>query len=323
MTGLAALRTSLALLCLPLFATACGGGSASSSAPLPGAQVPQQSLVASHAQQSSVATSRRPAGLRPAGCTPFPYYAPLLPPQCTIYVGGFISPTHGETASQQIASTYTFESQIGRRLAVNLHYYQWTDAFPGVGEADDANPMNNRIPLESWHCGDKDYNVASGLDDALLSKRAAALAAYGRPVFMRYKWEMNLLYNAKCADPDRDIINAHSSHYSPTEFIAAWSHIRSVFAANGATNVVWVFNPSSSGDDPVPYYPGNSIVDWVAFDHYDTNSETFYDTFFLGQQSHGSNKLWTYPYMSQAFPDQADPHRRNGHAAAEPADVHR
>jgi hypothetical protein len=66
---------------------------------------------------------------------------------------------------------------------------------------------------------------------------------------------------------------------TPHIFQYAFDHIRAVFAANGASNVVWVVNPSSSGIDPDLYYPGDNYVDWISFDHYDTNMKDFQDTF--------------------------------------------
>jgi hypothetical protein len=149
------------------------------------------------------AKDRRP---EPHRLRAVPVSGPDLPPPCTIYVGGFISPTHGESPSQQIASTLTFESEIGRPLALDMHYYQFTDAFPGIAEQNDL--YYHRLSFDSWHCGDTDANIAASVDDALIGKRAEAVAAYGGPVFLRYKWEMNLTYNKKRADPAHDVVES-------------------------------------------------------------------------------------------------------------------
>lgn len=303
MQGLITLRNSAALGCLSFLVTACGGGG-SSSAPATslGAQVPAQSNV------SQVHT-------RAVSCTPFPYAAPDLPAPCTMYVGAFVSPQANETPSQLIASTGTFEQQIGRKLAMHLHYYQWTDAWPGIGEQDDL--ANGRIPLISWHCGDTDADVVAGADDSMLAKRAAKVAAYGGPVFLRWNWEMNLLYSKNCEDPANDAgwptigsygQAGYNPHYNPQLFVQAWQHIRAIFAANGATNVVWVFNISSNGAPPALYYPGANYVDWIGVDRYDTNGDSFYQTFDATQkvndpkcnEATGANYigcLYTYPEM--------------------------
>jgi hypothetical protein len=282
MQGFITLRCAVALGCLAFVVTACGGGGGGSS-PAPaslGAQVPPQ---------SSVSRVRS----RAVTCTPFQYSAPDLPPSCTAYVGAFVSPQNNESPTELIASTETFEQQIGRKLAMHLHYYQWTDAWPGIGEQDDLS--NGRIPLISWHCGDTD---ARG------------------PIFLRWKWEMNLVYSKKlCGDTANDAgwpSEPGDTHYNPQLFIQAWQHIRAVFAANGATNVVWVFNISSNGAPPALYYPGTNYVDWIGVDRYDTNAEQFSQTFLDSQkvptpgeyppcnQANGANYngcLYTYPEL--------------------------
>ncbi|MBD5657339.1 MAG: hypothetical protein IAI50_19480 [Candidatus Eremiobacteraeota bacterium] len=269
MKGLAALRTYVALLCLPLAAmVACsGGGSSSPAASVPSIGAPGQLTVLRAVPRAASRSGMRRAAT--PGCTPFPYSAPMLPPPCTIYVGGYISPQHDQSVPQQIASTKQFEKTIGRKLAMHTHYYLWTDGFPGIADNDDKS--NGRIPFESWHCGDTDYNVVNGVWDQMLTKRALAIKAFGWPMFIRYKWEMNLVLSPNCADPANDLYVNGREFYSPTYFKAAWDHIRAIFAANGVTNVVWVFNASGSGEDPMSWYPGDDEVDWVGFDHYDTD----------------------------------------------------
>jgi len=141
---------------------------------------------------------------------------------------------------------------------------------------------------------------------------AQAAAAYGRTIFVRYKWEMNLLYRTKnpfpCADPVNDYPipkNGHRLQYNPQYYIWAWEHIREIFFVNGATNVVWLFNPSSNGVDPSLYYPGDSQVDWVGFDHYGTPQDSsFYDIFTQGGTSHGPRTVRTYNYLVKKFPNK-------------------
>ncbi len=287
MNCLAVCRHLGTALILTLALGACGGSGGASA---PGGIVPQAGSQSFGARPQSVAAARSAAlrgALRPA------LSAPLLPPPGTIYVGGFISPNQHESIAQQIASTHSFESTIGRRLAIDLHYYQWTDSFPGLGEADDA--QSGRIPLISWHCGVYDADIAAGVYDSFLAARAAKIAAYGHPVFLRYKWEMNLHIqktDSPCLDPATD--NMKRRLYNPNEYIAAWDHIRSIFALNGASNVVWVWNPSSSGIDPGPYYPGSSEVDWIAFDRYDTTNGVPFRETFLAQE----NRFHLYPTFS-------------------------
>jgi hypothetical protein len=200
--------------------------------------------------------------------------------QNPIYLGAWVNPS-GVPGGSGPAVVAAFETSIGRKLALAMHYYGWSDTFPGSAEADDL--VNGRIPVISWNCGVPNAQVASGTSDSVIGKRADAIKAYGSTVFIRYMWEMNLASNAnyrsQCYDPATDNANGQ---FSPTEYIAAWQHIRQVFAAHGVTNVIWLWNPSgnvANGPNAPLYYPGDSQVDWVGIDAYPTQGQTFAATF--------------------------------------------
>jgi beta-mannanase len=176
-----------------------------------------------------------------------------------------------------------FEAHVGRSMALSMHYHGWNKTFPGGDEADDA--AHGRIPVIAWNCGVPNARVASGLEDTNIAEHADALAKFGRPVFLRWFWEMNLPDTSNgrtaCHDPSTDDPNGR---FNAAQFVAAWRHVRGIFVARGATNVVWVWNPSSSpGGAPSPalYYPGDSNVDWIGIDEYDRTDVSFDDTFTL------------------------------------------
>jgi len=216
----------------------------------------------------------------PATPSSLPTVQNVVPAAGSIYLGAFSNPT--QVTPPPIAALSTFESQIGRTVAITAHYYGFYDTFPGAYEADDA--AHGRMPIDSWDCEVPNAAIAAGNQDALIRARADALKAYGRPILLRYMWEMNLpsnqFFRRICFDPATDGTNGV---FSATEFIAAWIHMREIFLAEGATNVVWLWNPSGS-NDPLRYYPGNSQVDWVGFDKYDDTSTPFAVTY---QQSYG------------------------------------
>jgi hypothetical protein len=200
--------------------------------------------------------------------------------QNPIYLGAWVNPS-GVPGGSSPAVVADFENSIGRKLALALHYYGWSDTFPTSAEADDL--ANGRIPVISWNCGIPNAQVASGGGDSVIGKRADAIKAYGSTVFLRYMWEMNLPsnpgYRAQCYDAATDNANGQ---FSPTQYIAAWQHIRQVFAAHGVTNVIWLWNPSgnvANGPNAPLYYPGDSQVDWVGIDAYPTKGQTFAATF--------------------------------------------
>jgi hypothetical protein len=165
--------------------------------------------------------------------------APLLPPSDSIYLGARVSPG----GSSSPANVAAFESQIGRKLALDLHYRNWNQSFPAADELDDE--ANGRIPVESWNCSVSNEAVASGSQDVIIDARAAAIKSFAKPLFLRYLWDMNLPVDVNgregCFDPNTDLTNGF---LSPTQYVRAWSHIRARFAADGVTNVVWLWNPS-------------------------------------------------------------------------------
>lgn len=220
------------------------------------------------------------------GATPQPVSSPLatvtappnnaVPAAGAVYLG-LIANTSG-VQPPLISDLTTLETQIGRTAAMTTHYYTFYQAFPGPYEANDA--ANGRIPIESWNCQVPNAEIATGKQDTIIKRQADALRNYGHTVFLRYMWEMNLTENvlpgrSLCYDAGTD---EPGGQFSPSEFIAAWDHMRAIFQAEGANNVIWLWNPSGS-NNPVAYYPGDSEVDWVGFDKYDGVGTTFLQSF--------------------------------------------
>jgi endoglucanase len=193
--------------------------------------------------------------------------APLLPPAGKLYLGAYVDPTSGPGYGGGAAGVAAFESAIGRKLAYDLHFSGWTSAFPPSLLKDDGT--NGRVPLVALDCGDSDARVASGADDSTIEAQAAAAAAFGHPIFLRFFWEFNLPASTKrgvCYDAATDLPNGK---FSPANFKAAWRHMHDLYLAAGAKNVIWVWNESGGGPTPAEYYPGNDVVDWVGVDYYD------------------------------------------------------
>lgn len=69
----------------------------------------------------------------------------------------------------------------------------------------------------------------------------------------------------------------------PAAFIAAWRHIHDIFVSEGATNVIWSWDPSHEyrygATMASRWYPGNSYVDWIGIDGYLRAGQTFADIF--------------------------------------------
>ena len=163
------------------------------------------------------------------------------------------------TPARQIAAVEQRERDIGRRLAINHHFYPWEQEFPTVREDDDLRA--GRIPLISWNGKTLSLAIGLGQHDDLIRTRARAVKALGEKVMIRWMWEMDGRQKAR-----------NSRH--PALYVAAWRRIHDVFAAEGATNVQWVWCPNATAfraedDRNAPaYYPGDEYVDWICADGY-------------------------------------------------------
>lgn len=184
-------------------------------------------------------------------------------PSSGAYFGAWVMPVPGSTSVE--AATEVLESQIGRKLALHMHYYGWgngiTPSFPDASMQSDLS--EGRTPVVTWGCGDQNVNVASGADDQLIIKTAEAVKQFGAPIFLRWYWEMNLGAGVN----NQDCMGTGGA----AGYIAAWQHIHNIFTAQGVTNVSWLWNPAGTPGrpDPAPYYPGSNYVDWIGFDGYD------------------------------------------------------
>ena len=119
-------------------------------------------------------------------------------------------------------------------------------------------------------------SVASGSRDSYWKTFAQEAAAYGKPFFLRFDWEMNGGWYPWGT--------TSSSQNTPADYVAAWRHVHDIFTAAGATNVTWVWCPNVEFSGSVPYsqlYPGDSYVDWTCLDGYNkaSSSRSFSDLF--------------------------------------------
>jgi beta-mannanase len=190
--------------------------------------------------------------------------AKLVPASGTL-LGAYVDPDAKwvDNASAQSEVT-TFESQLGRKLAVDQHYYSWTNTFPSGLEQWDI--QGGRTPLVTWEpFGVTLDQIINGSQDGIIRARADGMKALGTNVFLRFAHEMN---------GDWYPWSGAQNGNNPAKYVSAWKHVHDVFVQRGATNVVWVWSPnndnvpSSSWNAYQNYYPGDGYTDWVAVDGY-------------------------------------------------------
>jgi beta-mannanase len=130
-----------------------------------------------------------------------------------------------------------------------------------------AIPMITWMPLVSPGRAASLAAIAAGNHDDYLRRSAADARAWGHRFLLRPFHEMNGRWSKWSVPADG----------TAQEFVAAWRHIVSVFRAEGATNVRFVFSPNViSRNSPTftAMYPGDRYVDRVALDGYNWGTST-------------------------------------------------
>ncbi len=85
----------------------------------------------------------------PAGALACPGRTADLVPAAGMLLGAYVNPDETWRGLQDDEQKVTtFEAMVGRRLDIDMHYYQWADAFPTALEQWDA--ANCRVPMIAW-----------------------------------------------------------------------------------------------------------------------------------------------------------------------------
>ena len=198
-------------------------------------------------------SSRSITGPTPRPATTLGREAPATPARGA-YLGAWVMPSVYSQPGR-IAAVQALQREIGRRLDIVHIYVQQEAAFPTTSELAFLR-QGSRL-LVSWALNDS-RGIAAGRYDALIRQKAKQVKALGKPIFLEWRWEM-----------DRPNLRAEVG--SPADYIAAWKHIRAIFAQQHVSNAAWVWCPTARGfanGTAGAYYPGNSEVDWVCADSY-------------------------------------------------------
>jgi mannan endo-1,4-beta-mannosidase len=128
-------------------------------------------------------------------------------------------------------------------------------------------------------------DIADGKWDRFLTAYARAVANYHFTVAIDFDHEFN-----------GDWSTWGYPHTSASTFVAAWRLLVTIFRENGATNVIWVWNPNVAVSGTVSmkaWYPGDQYVTWVGLDGYFLSSAATFGSVFgktLRQLSSFTNK---------------------------------
>lgn len=180
-----------------------------------------------------------------------------------------------------------FSARIGSPPRILHWFVMWGQEQPFPATTARMVRARGQIPLITWEPWDwsagatqplyRLERIAAGTFDAYLIRFAEQAKAFGSPVYLRFAPEMNGDWN-----PWSELVNGNR----PGDYVRAWTHVRSIFTAVGATNVKWVWTPivQYPGSTPLArVFPGDAATDVVGLDGYNWGSTKPY----LGWQSFG------------------------------------
>ncbi|WAJ33661.1 glycosyl hydrolase [Arthrobacter sp. FX8] len=202
-----------------------------------------------------------------AAPAPSPAPAPQAPTVSTAPLRFGVATAGGALAGTELDEVATLAGESPSMVMIYKDFLQ----SPPIAEMD-AVRSRGATPLVTWEpwawgggVEQPAYSldrVAAGDFDAHITQWGQSLAAWGKPVMLRFAHEMNGNWY-----PWAEGVNGNQ----PGDYVAAWRHVHDVVAATGAANVQWVWSPNVpywGSTDLAGLYPGAGYVDIVALDGY-------------------------------------------------------
>jgi hypothetical protein len=241
-----------------------------------------------------------------------------------------------------------FELETQSHLAVLEDYIAWNNTYAWLLYRADRNhmrPMVALMPNFGQHLYFTMHRLSLGAGDAWLMQLGQALAARGRPTYVRIMAEMNGWWNPYCAFNSSG--NKRRGN-STRDFRQAWRRIVLILRGGSVSQVdarlhrlhmppvrvstatlpqapvsfVWnpqtVGSPAVRGNSAKDYYPGGAYVDWVGTDTFSrfpnwAGLERFYRTAYPRKPfAIGEWGLWggDAPRWTRRFVRWVSTHRR-------------
>jgi len=189
-----------------------------------------------------------------------------LPSDPASYLGVY---EHGPPGSYQPVTDFTQAAELQPNL---IGYYGgWGEPFK-TSFAQTAS-RHGAITILQWDPSLASVSqIAAGGYDGYLRSFADSVHEFGHPVVIGFGHEMNAYW-----------YSWGYGHLPPATFVAAWRHIVTLFRAQHADNVTWLW--TIQADEPgtgsiASWWPGAKYVTWVGIDgYYYSPSETFFSIF--------------------------------------------
>ena len=196
----------------------------------------------------------------------------------------------------------TFAESIAKQPNLVGYYSGWGEPFKtSFAETIHQHGAVTILQMDpSWASVS---SIAAGKYDAYLRSFARSVRAFGQPVVIGFGHEMNGYWYSWAY-----------RHAAPSEFVAAWRHIVTLFQRQGVTNVTWLWTlqADETGTGPiVSWWPGAPYVSWVGIDgYYYRRTDTFFSIF--GETIAQVRMLTTKPVLvSETAVEPEKPARRS------------
>jgi beta-mannanase len=282
----------------------CGGG---------GGSLPQAGNAASLSDVSIAQSAARPMSAQRVAdatptATPFnPSALPIVADTNPSTAGIFLGDSCGSNA---IVPCLDFATTFRHNIAFGTTYATWDERLAKpIGWYQLASwSSQGIIPEITWAPESSTQTItlagiADGDFDTYITESAQDVAAFGQPIYIRPFHERNGKVYPWSIGKQGDDAQADAN------FIAAWRRVVNIFRQQGANNAkfVWCYNdtahPNDQWNQPSSLYPGDSYVDWVAFDGYNRGSATngkrwyMYQPLFQRAYTEGVDVAPTKPIM--------------------------
>ncbi|WP_203698140.1 hypothetical protein, partial [Catellatospora coxensis] len=246
--------------------------------------------------------------------SPSPSTDPNLPVECVI--GQALVPTCGalwgvapgaHTSQNRIQALYEFERRTNRQQVVYHAYHRGASLFPTVEElAITRDPAHKRVLFLNWK--------PQGVSWAGIARGDARTEAYLDRLAVHIRGSLqDQFFFTMNHEPENDVIARPGSGMTAKDYAAAYRHVVTGLRARGVSNLVSVmcymaFVPWNVKDWFEDLYPGDDVVDWVAWDTYAYSDPGYgYGDFaeMMNRRS-GSRKDWPgfYNWAATSFPDK-------------------
>lgn len=214
-----------------------------------------------------------------------------------------------QSTQVDLTNVERIEDSTGMKLDIVLEYFDLDylpklESMKMIADSDrilELTFQTNR--LDSFN-QDIFYDVMDGKYDESIDQLIEIIKASDNPVLFRPNNEMN---------GDWCSYNALYTHKDTEVFKMFWKWLHGKFEENGATNVLWVWNPNW-GDFPdvqwnhyINYYPGQDYVDIIGLTGYNTG--TYYEAekwrsfseIYLPLLLEYNERFHKYPFMITEF----------------------